>query len=149
MCWFYIFYLSLSYWPFSKQRKQKKVRGNCSIRSEIIPNLALLKIHLTQILSVCVFVCVLTPSPFMDLRAPNLAGRSGAGTKNTSRKRNFKIPKWLLWKPRNSLTAQVLLRSCWIFYDITSLARRLCMQKIHKIYYAVSEIRSPSNCLAT
>ena len=41
--------------------------------------------------SVTIFVCPLTTQPFMDLQAPNLAGRSGAGTKNTSRKRNFKI----------------------------------------------------------
>ena len=41
--------------------------------------------------NVCMFVCVLTPPWFIDLRAPNLAGRSGAGTKNTSRKQNFKI----------------------------------------------------------
>ena len=36
-------------------------------------------------------VCPLTPRPFMDLRAPNLAGRSERGTKNTSRKRNCEI----------------------------------------------------------
>ncbi len=37
------------------------------------------------------FVCVLTPPPFMDLRAPNSAGRTEVDTKNTSRKQNFEI----------------------------------------------------------
>ncbi len=41
--------------------------------------------------SVTLFVCPLTPRPFMDRRAPNSAGRSGKGTKNTSRKQIFKI----------------------------------------------------------
>ncbi len=36
-------------------------------------------------------VCPLTPSRFMDLRVPNLAGGSGLVTENTSRKRNLKI----------------------------------------------------------
>ncbi len=64
-------------------------------------------------------------------------------------KTKFKNSKWLPWKPGNSLTAQLLVRWCWIFYHGTSLARRLCMQKISKIYHAVSEIGPPSNCLAT
>ena len=42
--------------------------------------------------NVTVFVCPATPQPFTDRRAPNSAGRSGRGTKNTSRKQIFKIP---------------------------------------------------------
>ncbi len=51
-------------------------------------------------------VCALSPRPFMDLQAPNSAGRSGMVTENTSRKRNFKIPigchgnKEILLRPR-------------------------------------------------
>ena len=34
--------------------------------------------------SVMIFVCPLSPRPLMNLEAPNLAGRIGWGTKNTS-----------------------------------------------------------------
>ena len=41
--------------------------------------------------------------------------------------------------------AQVLVGLCLIFYGVTYSPMVICLQKVSKIYHAVSEIGPPSN----
>ncbi len=61
----------------------------CSLANRVLLSVFMSLSSYYNLSSVTIFVCAPSPRPFIDLWAPNLAGRSGRGTKNTSRKRNF------------------------------------------------------------
>ena len=99
--------------------------------------------------SVTLFVCALTTQTFTDLQAPNLAGRSGRGSKNTSRKRNLKIP--IGCHGNQEIMSQLRYQSDCpeIFNGKIYFTIPMCLQKMNEIYWAVLEIGPLSNCLTT
>ncbi len=64
--------------------------------------------------NVCVFVCPLSPLVFTDRSTPNLAGRSGTVTENTSR-------DLFPWKPsccHGNQKNNVFMARSWLWLDI-------------------------------